>query len=321
MGKVSLCFEYLKKYMEKGTTELAGVLCVIIASVFWGTTGTSASYIPDVSSLAVGAFAMGIGGVLLVINAWQSLRQDVANLLRNRYLLIAGAACVAVYPLAFYSSMRLAGVAIGTLISIATAPFFTVLFERLISKRRISIQWIVSFAVGAIGIVMLTLGKVESIEALASSSPFLGGGLGLIAAFTYAGYSWVGKRLIEHDISSKSSMASMFGLAAVVLIPSLSITGENLLRDTTHISVMLYMAVVPMFMGYLLFGYGLRHISASKATLITLLEPAVATLFAVFLLGERFSVMGWFGLVLVSLCILLQVVKRPLFKSRLAADL
>ncbi|MEI8666726.1 hypothetical protein P4S81_20740 [Pseudoalteromonas sp. B28] len=53
-------------------------------------------------------------------------------------VLLLGAASVAIYPLAFYTSMRLSGVAIGTVVSIATAPFFAAILESLISKKYIT---------------------------------------------------------------------------------------------------------------------------------------------------------------------------------------
>lgn len=52
--------------------------------------------------------------------------------------------------------MRLAGVAIGTFISIASAPFFTVIMERLISNKKIDKKWVVSFVFGAVGVSLLT---------------------------------------------------------------------------------------------------------------------------------------------------------------------
>jgi DME family drug/metabolite transporter len=66
-----------------------------------------------------------------------------------------------------------------------------------------------------------------------------------------------------------------------------------------------------MFLGYRCFSYGLRYIEASTATLITLLEPAVATLFAIAIVGEKFDATGWFGMLLIGLCLLLQVVNFP----------
>ena len=124
-------------------------------------------------------------------------------------------------------------------------------------------------------------------------------------------------RLIESGVHSKSSMSGLFGCAALLLLPSLWFTGDNLFSSSTNALVSLYMAIIPMFVGYLLFGFGLNYIDASKATLITLIEPLVATILAVFIIGEKFKVIGWIGVALVSLCLLMQTIK-PQNQLRLA---
>lgn len=291
---------------------LSAVLCVVVASILWGTTGTASAFIPDVSPLGIGAFAMGVGGILLVLNAKKHLVSDKAKLLSQPKVLFIGSLCVAIYPLAFYSSMRLSGVAIGTVISIASAPFFTVMMERLISNKRITRRWQVSFAFGVIGVILLTLGKTQYVDInIASSNRVLGVLLGLVAGLTYATYSWSARQMIENGVNSKSAMASMFGLSAILLLPSLLFTGDNLFLDAKHISVALYMAIAPMFLGYLLFGQALRVIEASQATLITLLEPIVATILAILIIGETFSPIGWLGMGLMVICLSLQVIKTP----------
>lgn len=298
--------------MLQNKSSLSAILCVIAASVLWGTTGTASAFIPDVSPLAVGAFSMGIGGVLLVLNAKNNLLSDRQKLLSKPSLLFIGSLCVAIYPLAFYSSMRLAGVAIGTVISIASAPFFTVIMERLISNKRVTSRWVVSFIFGVIGVILLTLGKTQYLDINAqANNRILGVLLGLVAGLTYATYSWTARQMIENGVNSKSAMASMFGLSAILLLPSLLLTGGNLFLDAKHISVALYLAIAPMFFGYLLFGQALRVIEASKATLITLLEPIVATILAIIIIGETFSPIGWLGMSLMIICLLLQVIKTP----------
>ena len=296
-----------------------GSLAIVIASFLWGTTGTAASFTPNVSPLATGAFAMGVGGLLLVLSAFRTLMLDSAKLAAQYKLLLVGGLSVAIYPLAFYSSMRLSGVAIGTVLSIASAPFFTVLLECLISKKTMSTRWLVSFAIGVLGIVLLALGKIRNTEL---DTPllghYLGMLLGLVAGLSYALYSWAAKCMIEGGINSKSAMSSMFGLAACVLLPSLLLTGDNLFTSTGNILVVFYMAIVPMFLGYVLFGYGLNYVEASQATLITLLEPAVATLMAVLIVGERFSAIGWFGIGLIMVCLLLQITNKPVKSQNLA---
>ncbi len=307
--------------MKSNHESFKGVFAIIIASFLWGTTGTAASFSPDVSSLAIGAFSMGVGGVLLVFTARSKLFIDYKLMLKQPKVLFLGAFSVAIYPLAFYSSMRLSGVAIGTVVSIATAPFFAAILERIINKKHMTKQWILSFIIGAIGIVLLTLGKDQSNHAAYSAhQQVIGILLGCIAGLTYAGYSWAARRLIESGVHSQSSMSGLFGCAALLLLPSLWFTGDNLFSSSVNTSVSLYMAVIPMFLGYLLFGFGLNFIHASKATLITLIEPLVATVLSVFIIGEKFKVIGWVGAALVSLCLLMQTFK-PQSQSRLAFTL
>jgi DME family drug/metabolite transporter len=79
------------------------------------------------------------------------------------------------------------------------------------------------------------------------------------------------------------------------------------------------MAIIPMFLGYVLFGYGLNYVEASQATLLTLLEPALATVMAVLIVGEKFSIIGWVGIALILLCLLLQMTPKPAIPKSLAA--
>lgn len=289
---------------------LKGIFAIVIASFLWGTTGLAANYSIEVSALAIGAFSSGVGGVLLVITSRKKLLFDYKLLLQKPKVLLLGAASVAIYPLAFYSSMRLSGVAIGTVVSIASAPLFAAILDRLISKKHISLQWILSFLIGAIGILLLVLGKQQvnfTVKHVEQES--LGVLLGCIAGLTYACYSWAAKQLIENGVHSRSAMSALFGCAAILLLPSLYFTGDNLFSNPMNTLASLYIGVIPMFIGYLLFGFGLNFIDVSKATLITLIEPLFATVLAVFIIGEQFKVVGWIGVCLVSSCLLIQTLK------------
>jgi DME family drug/metabolite transporter len=60
------------------------------------------------------------------------------------------------------------------------------------------------------------------------------------------------------------------------------------------------MALVPMFLGYFLFGVGLARVRPSTATTLTLTEPAVAAILAVVVVGERLGIMGWSGMAILA---------------------
>ncbi|OED68421.1 hypothetical protein A143_20040 [Vibrio splendidus ZS-139] len=285
----------------------SGTLAILFASVLWGTTGTAASFAPDLSPLAIGAFSMGVGGLLQAGLAFRKIQSALDKLLLNKKLLAVSALALAVYPLAFYSSMKLSGVAIGTVVSIATAPFFSALLECLISKKNnINKRWLISFAIGVVGIGLLVFSESSAANESADDLKLLGIALGLLAGLCYAIYSWATKALIDKDIESQAAMGSIFGLGAMLLLPTLWFTGENLFSSQINVLVISYLTLIPQCLGYIAFSFGLRHVTASSANLLTLFEPVVAAVLAVCVVGELIPFIGWLGMFLIVLCLLIQ---------------
>ncbi|MFA0713650.1 DMT family transporter [Vibrio splendidus] len=284
-----------------------GTLAILFASILWGTTGTAASFAPDLSPLAIGAFSMGVGGLMQAGLAYRKILFAFDKLLQNKRLLAVSALALAVYPLAFYSSMKLSGVAIGTVVSIATAPFFSALLECLISKKNnINKRWLTSFAIGVVGIGLLVFSESSSTNESGDDLKLLGIALGLLAGLCYAIYSWATKALIDKDIESQAAMGSIFGLGAMLLLPTLWFTGENLFSSQINVLVISYLTLIPQCVGYIAFSFGLRHVTASSANLLTLFEPVVAAVLAVCVVGELIPFIGWLGMFLIVLCLLIQ---------------
>ncbi|MCM3509489.1 DMT family transporter [Rothia sp. P100] len=284
------------------------MIYILITALLWGTTGTVATFAPGAGPLAIGSAALGIGGLLQALIAVSALRTEVAALRVRTLPIAAGALAVAIYPLAFYSSMHYAGVAIGSVVSLASAPIASALLERFISHNPLSRRWVLALLLGLGGSALLCLAKLTSApEDLLST--LWGLGLGLVAGTSYAVYSWVAHRLMGAGISRAAAMGSVFGAGGLLLLPVLILTGAPLLASPQAFWVASYMALIPMFAGYLLFGCGLTRVSPSTATTITLVEPAVATLLAVAIVGEELSAVGWAGMVL--LCAALALLAFP----------
>jgi len=294
----------------------SGVLALVLASLLWGTTGTAASFLPpDVSPLAVGASTMGVGGLLL----FAATRRDAVRVLRDREArrwVLIGAGGVVVYPLAFYAGMDLAGVAVGNVVALGSGPVFAALLEWLVERRALSGRWAVSTALAVAGIALLAAGR-EPDAATDRSAIVAGVVLGLLAGLAYALYTYASSRAIGGTgpgaRPSRGVMGAMFGSGAVLLIPVLLVTGAPLLQSGPTVGIAAYLAIGPMFVAYLLFGFGLRGIRSSTATTITLLEPVVATALAVTVVGERLNPIGWagFALVLAGLTVLVSARRRP----------
>ncbi|WP_273793533.1 DMT family transporter [Brucella anthropi] len=290
--------------MQSSKNYLLGVAAIIVASTIWGTTGTAATFAPEVSAAAIGAAAMGLGGLAQAAIAWRGLIASRTALADQWRVLILGAVCVAIYPLAFYASMRMAGVTIGTVISLGSAPLLSAAIEYRQSGFRPSLRWLTGATVGIVGMVLLSMSGHGGIHTASTGSSTVAGSLvGLIAGFTYALYSSCARQLMQRSISSTTAMGATFGLGGLMLMPVLIATGEPFLASWNNAAVGLYMAFVPMFIGYVCFGYGLSRVETSVATTITLFEPVVAAFFAVVIVGERLSALGWFGVLLVVICL------------------
>lgn len=293
----------------------AGALFVLLASVLWGTTGTAATFAPQMGPLAIGAAAMGIGGLLQALTALPLLRAARLPLLGHRSTVLLGGGAVALYPLAFYSSMHLAGVTVGTVVSIGSAPLASAVIERLADGRRFSVRWIAGAGTAISGTVLLCAAEAAAATgddgARQPGAVVAGVLLGLAAGATYALYSWTAHRLMNRGIPARAAMGATFGLGGLLLMPVLAVTGAPLLASWSNAAVGLYMALIPMFAGYVLFGRGLARILPSTATTLSLVEPVVAAALAVLIVGERLGPAGWTGAALVLAGLLVLTVPVP----------
>lgn len=290
-----------------------GVVAILFSAVVWGTTGTAATFAPDVSAAAIGAAAMGVGGVAQALVAARGIARSRAVLWNQRRLLVVGALSVAIYPLAFYGAMRLAGVTVGTVITIGSAPLLSALIEYLLDRRHLTLRWSMGALVGLIGMGLICVAEnLSHGEVVGGDSVPLGVFLGLIGGLTYALYSWSARKMMLQGTRSSVAMGATFGLGGLLLMPVLIATGGPFLASWTNAAVGIYMAAVPMFLGYLAFGVGLARVQASMATVITLLEPVVAAVLAVLIVGERLPNIGWIGVVMVVGCLVIISVPIPL---------
>jgi len=259
----------------------------------WGTTGVvAAGMTSDVSTFAIGAFTMGVGGFILAALTWPAVRRAL-SIPEARWWVLLGGIGVVVYPLAFYAGMRDAGVAVGNTVALGSGPLFAGVIEWLATKRRPAPRWFLALGIAGVGLVFVGVARGGTSEVGLS-----GVLLALIAGMAYALYSVAGSRVIAAGASFQGSMGSVFGAGALPLLVILSVTGGPLVSQVDNLTRGVYLALGPLVLAYLLFGYALTRASASLVTLVTLLEPVFATILAVVLLGEALPIIGWIGIAL-----------------------
>ncbi|HEY9475759.1 MAG TPA: DMT family transporter, partial [Mycobacteriales bacterium] len=298
---------------------VGGRLPILGASVLWGTTGTASSLAPSgAPAAAVGSAGLVLGGVMLFATtrgAW-SLRTYTRA---ERWLLVLGALAVAGYPVTFYPAVARVGVAVATVIALGSAPVFAGLLSWFVGQIRPTARWACATLAAVFGCTLLVLGP----ELTGGTAPMDATGVvfAALAGLSYAAYSLVGRKLITRGHPSSSVMGTMFGTAALLVLPVLLSTGTHWLATIRGAAVALHLAVFPIFVAYRLFGHGLRHTPAQVATTLTLAEPAVAAVLGVALLGERLPALSWCGLAVLALGLVLLAVPVDASRRRGPRDL
>jgi drug/metabolite transporter, DME family len=282
---------------------------VLLGAAAWGSTGTAAHFAPagaDAASIGAARILVG-GGLLLWIGLLTAERRHSVRALlsgggRTRIALVLAAAAVGGYQVFFFAAVRMTGVAIGTVVAIGSAPVFTGVLTRLTGGPRLGLRWMLATAAAVAGCtVLVTAGKAAGADPAGIT-------LALAAGLCYAVYAVTAARLISAGNPETAVMGMLFGGAALLLAPVLAATSPGWVLSGRGLAVVAYLGVVTTAAAYLLYGRGLRKLSAPVAVTLGLAEPVVAAILGVVVLGERLAPAGVLGLVLVGLALATLVV-------------
>lgn len=285
-----------------------GNVDVLVAACLWGTTGTVRTFVPAATNVSIAGIRIVLGGVLLLIFAAcrASAQEDLRQLLgrrRNQLLLGLGAVTLVTYQTAFFSAAGRTGVAIGTIVTIGSAPAFAGLLGLMTRQAPLTRRWLLATAAAVIGCAALIGGGDDAgIEAA-------GIGLALLAGLSYAVYATVLSTLIAHGEPDRTVTSALFGAAALLMLPVVLSGSAAWVLTGSGALIALYLGGVATAGGYLLFARGLRTTPATTATTLTLAEPAVAALLGVTVLNERLGGVALGGLTLLAAS--LTVLARP----------
>ncbi len=264
-------------------------LCVLVAAVCFGTTGTAQALGPDdARAAAVGSGRIAVGGGLLVALALLARRRTSASgrpavaPARPRIgVLVLLGGCVALYQLCFFAAVHRTGVAIGTVVALGSGPAFAGALGWLVARERPGPRWAVATTLAAVGVTMLVAGgSAASIDAL-------GVGLALGPGLGYAAYTVMSKVLLRAGHAPQTVMAYAFGTGGLLLLPVLVLTAGPWLLTAGGLAMIAFLAVVPTALAYVLFARGLQQLTAGETATLTLAEPLTAAALGAIVLGER----------------------------------
>lgn len=274
-----------------------GLLLIASAAVLWGTVGIATRQLYAISAanpLSIGLFRLALAVPVLLLALRVYHRERFAYTRRDWLAMASIGLLLAVYQVCFFSAIPLVGVAVATLVTLCTAPVLVALLTAATGRERLTRATGVALLCAIVGTVLLS---GIDVGAANGGSQLAGVLFALGAAFGYALMPIVGRGLGGRSEPLLVNTVA-FASGALILLPAAATSGLVVEYPVQGWLLLVYLGVVPSALGYVLFFSGMRSVSATTASIVTLAEPLVATVLAWLIFQERLGVLGGVGALL-----------------------
>jgi drug/metabolite transporter (DMT)-like permease len=250
--------------------------------------------VQELSPFVIAWGRVALGTLILLPIAWQ--RGALRNLSAHKVAVCAFAVAEFIIPFSAISFGERWISSSVTGILIATVPLTIALISRFFGLHEpLGIVRLTGLGLGFIGVAaLLGLGTVTGLK-----------GWGGVACMLLAttGYA-IGPLIVQRhfgDMDSFGPVAASLAVSSIVLLPFAIYTFPTQMPSTLALSSIAVLGAICTALAMLLLFFLISQAGASRASVITYINPAVATLLGVTLLHERLGVGGVTAFVLILL--------------------
>ncbi len=281
--------------MSGGSHRLRGYAMVGGSAVMFGATGVWVG-MTDLPASTVLCMRMALAAVMVALlgGAARWVRQSRKPAVWPRLLALGLLDAVQLYT--FMLALRHLDVALAVFLSYMSPIYIALVAPRLLRQRTEPVV-VVALALAVAGIVvMLAPGLMD--PALRVSA--LGVAFGLASGVLLAVFFLVAKTL-SADVDGSTMLISNGVVVAAVMLPLglFQWSGVGFAFALTDLWAVLGLAVFSTALGGTVFLHGMRYIPVQHTSIVGLLEPASAPVFALVFLAERPSLWTLLGGVLI----------------------
>lgn len=186
-----------------------------------------------------------------------------------------------------------------------TSPIWVAVLSIPLFKEKLSSVKVISFILCFGGCIMVCLSKSLKLTKI-------GLVFGLLSGLGYALYSIFGKyaaaKYNTFTVTFYTFLFASVGALPICELPKLT----GLLHDGKNVLFSIGVAVFSTLLPYLLYTFGLSRIGAGKASVIAILEPAVAATVGALYFKESMGVIGFIGIITVMAGLTYLEIGKPL---------
>ena len=268
----------------------------VFASMFiFGTIGVFVRFISLPSEVV--AFARGVIGsiFLLLVVLIRGGKLDWTQIRKNLLWLILSGTALGFNWILFFEAQKFTSVAIGTL-CYYMAPIFIIMVSPFLLKERLTLKKTICVMLALVGMVCIS-GVIGG--GIPSGRELKGIAFGLAAAVLYASIVLMNKQI--NGISAYDKTILQLVISAVTLIPYILFKTDFSGLDLTGnaLPMLILVGVVHTGLAYYLYFGAMEHIAGQTAAVISYVDPAVAVLASILVLGEPMKLIEAFGAVLI----------------------
>ncbi|MBP1948721.1 DMT family transporter [Virgibacillus litoralis] len=288
---------------------------IILGAALWGTIGW---YVKNLYSYGftpmevVTLRAWSAASILVIYLIISSPKELKLKSIRDiKYFIGTGIFSIIFFNYCMFTAIELSTIPVATAL-LYTAPAFVTLLSFFLFKEPLTRLKIIALLITLLG-TALVVGLIPlNLKAFQLTSILFGLGSGI----GYALYSIFSKFALK-KYSSLSITTYTFIVAAVTLLPFFPYQEKfHMLLNPTVLFYAFGLGFLPTAFAYIIYTYGLNKTDASKASILTTIEPVVATLIGVFIFHEAFSFIQMIGMAcIIGAVILIQAYSSPKLKS------
>jgi len=272
---------------------------LIVGLLAISTSPVIAKLLPLVPAAVIAFWRMTSASVMLW--GYSSIRPQESITPKNIRLVLAAGFLLAMHFIFWFGALKLTSIVNTTVLGIV-APAFTLLFERLWYRRKLSWITITALLIILVGGIIVQGNDLGYLQ---------GSGLGNIMAIlsaVFLGSVFLIGSKVRKTTPVITYTRTVYTVSAIVLLVSSLILDNLLLGYTKNDYFWLFMlGLIPTLIGHTAFSYSVKFVSPTVVAAFPLGEPIIASYLAWLLFAERvpFYVVGGGLIIFIGLIILI----------------
>lgn len=268
-----------------------GYLFIILSALLYSTQEISGKFLATTGKLnpiQVTFIIFTIGTIILAPLAYKEMKSNHLKLTSSdwKYFVLIGVLCVPISMLCLQFAVTYTKASTSAVVFCSNA-IFTVPFSYLFLKTKVSNAALTSMVISIIGVIII-FNPASIIIGITGSRDLIGICYALIAAVAWALFNVLSKKRIAYYGSYVLNFFS-FLVGTFVLFLIVVITRKPIFTGITlkSLIVLLYMGIFIKALSYIFFFGAIKLTSPVTTSMVFLIKPALATILAIVLLGEK----------------------------------